>query len=53
MRGDYNISLAGLNPLKLEFVPKTNSVAGNFIQQVTITFQDDRHYIQEIDIRGN
>ena len=51
MQGDYQISLISQQPLKLEFIPKAKSVARNFIQRVTVLFQDDRQYIKEIDIR--
>ena len=50
MQGDYQISLISLQPLKLEFIPKEKSVARNFIQRVTVLFQNDRQYIKEIDI---
>lgn len=50
MQGDYQISLISQQPLKLEFIPKEKSLAANFIQRVTVLFQDDRQYIKEIDI---
>jgi outer membrane lipoprotein-sorting protein len=50
MRGDYQIKLTGQQPLKLEFTPKETSLARNFIQQVTVLFQANQQYIQEIDI---
>ena len=50
MQGDYQIRLISQQPLKLEFVPKEKSVPGNFIQQVTVLFQDDQQYIKEIEI---
>jgi outer membrane lipoprotein-sorting protein len=50
MQGDYQISLITKNPLKLEFIPKEKSVAANFIQRVSVLFQDDQQYIKEIDI---
>jgi len=50
MRGEYQISLISKNPLKLEFIPKEKSMAGNFIQRVTVLFQDDQQYIKEIGI---
>lgn len=51
MEGDYHIRLLNKNPLKLEFTPKDTSMAHNFIQVVTVSFQEDQHYIDEIDIR--
>ena len=51
MQGDYRISLISQQPLKLEFIPKEKSMAANFIQQVTVLFQDEQQYIKEIDIR--
>jgi len=50
MQGDYQISLISQQPLKLEFIPKEKSVAANFIQRVTVLFQDDQQYIKEINI---
>jgi len=50
MQGDYRISLISQQPLKLEFIPKEKSVAGNFIQRVTVLFQPDQQYIKEINI---
>lgn len=50
MQGDYQIRLISQQPLKLEFVPKESSVARNFIQRVTVLFQDNQEYIKEIDI---
>ena len=50
MRGDYQISLISQPPLKLEFIPKETSLAANFIQRVTVLFQDDQQYIKEISI---
>ena len=59
LRGSAGVSPASVkrrvatrkNPLKLEFTPKDSSPARKFIQSVTITFQDDLHYIDQIDIR--
>ncbi|MFH0917694.1 MAG: outer membrane lipoprotein carrier protein LolA [Candidatus Omnitrophota bacterium] len=50
MQGDYQINLISQQPLKLEFIPKEKSVAANFIQRVTVLFQDDQKYIKEISI---
>jgi outer membrane lipoprotein-sorting protein len=50
MQGDYQISLISQQPLKLEFIPKEKSAAANFIQRVTVLFQDDQQYIKELDI---
>jgi outer membrane lipoprotein-sorting protein len=50
MQGDYQINLISQQPLKLEFIPKEKSLPGNFIQQVTVLFQDDQQYIKEISI---
>jgi outer membrane lipoprotein-sorting protein len=50
MQGDYQISLISQQPLKLEFIPKEKSMARNFIQRVTVLFQDDQQYIKEINI---
>jgi len=50
MQGDYQIRLISQQPLKLEFIPKQSSVARNFIQRVTVLFQDNQEYIKEIDI---
>ena len=51
MQGDYQINLISTQPLKLEFIPKEKSVAANFIQRVTVLFQDDQQYIKELDIQ--
>lgn len=50
MQGDYQIRLVSQQPLKLEFTPKESSITRNFIQRVTVLFQDDQEYIKEIDI---
>ena len=50
MQGDYQISLISKQPLKLEFIPKDKSISANFIQRVTVLFQDNQQYIQEINI---
>ena len=51
MQGDYQINLISTQPLKLEFIPKEKSVAANFIQRVSVLFQDDQQYIKELDIQ--
>ena len=50
MQGDYQISLISRRPLKLGFIPKEKSLASSFIQEVTVLFQADQQYIQEISI---
>jgi outer membrane lipoprotein-sorting protein len=50
MKGDYNIALISQQPLKLEFIPKEKSMVRNFIQHVTVLFQNDQQYIKEIII---
>lgn len=51
MQGDYDISLLSRKPLKLEFTPRATSLAANFIQSVTMSFQDDLYYLSEINIQ--
>ena len=50
MQGDYRISLISQQPLQLEFIPKEKSLPANFIQRVTVIFQDDQQYIKKINI---
>lgn len=51
MQGNYDISLLGVHPLSLEFIPKDASVTRNFIKRVVVTFRDDQQYIKNIDIQ--
>jgi outer membrane lipoprotein-sorting protein len=50
MQGDYQINLVAQSPLALEFIPKEQSMAANFIRRVTVTFQSDRQYLKKIEI---
>lgn len=50
MQGDYQINLIRQQPLELEFIPKEKSLPANFIQRVTVLFQDDQQYIKKINI---
>jgi outer membrane lipoprotein-sorting protein len=56
--GEYG-SLLGANtvrvqkrsPLTLEFVPRESNIAKKVIRSITITFRDDRKYLQQIRIQ--
>lgn len=50
MEKDYHIKLIGQQPIELEFTPRENAVAANFIQKVTVLFQADGQYIKLITI---
>jgi outer membrane lipoprotein-sorting protein len=50
MQQDYIITLVSEKPAILEFSPKANSAAGNFIKRVAVEFQDDLRYLKEINI---
>ena len=51
MQDNYEISLLSEHPVSLEFIPRNNSMTRNFIKRVVVTFQEDQHYIKEIDIQ--
>ena len=50
MAGEYTITQIAAHPMALQFVPKENAVARNFIFRVTIYFQDDVRYLKELRI---
>jgi outer membrane lipoprotein carrier protein len=50
MQGDYTIVAVSKRPLVLEFTPKENALARNFITRVTVSFQDDSRYLKELRI---
>ncbi len=50
MQGEYYINLISQQPLTLEFIPQEKSAARNFIHKVTVIFQADQEYINEISI---
>lgn len=50
MQKDYNIRVISDAPVVLEFIPKPDSMAVNFIEKVTVSFQKDRKYIDRIFI---
>lgn len=49
--GSNDVRLVQQTPLVLEFTPKANSLAGKAIRSITVTFRDDRKYLQQIRIR--
>lgn len=51
MQKDYDILILSRKPLKLEFTPRITSLAANFIQNVTMSFQDDLYYLSQINIQ--
>ena len=50
MLDNYKITLTTEHPITLEFVPLENSVSHNFINRVTVLFQNDERYIKEVHI---
>ena len=50
MLGDYKIRIISQKPLSLEFIPNNNAISSNFINRVTITFQDELQYVKNIFI---
>jgi outer membrane lipoprotein-sorting protein len=50
MLDEYKITQIAEHPLALEFVPLEGSAPHNFIERVTIFFQDDERYISEVRI---
>jgi outer membrane lipoprotein-sorting protein len=53
MQSDYDITLVSEAPTILEFLPKENSGAKNFIKRVIVQFQDDLRYLKQINIEEN
>lgn len=56
--GDYGellnsntVRILGESPLTLEFIPKENNPGKNIIDHVSITFRDDRKYLEQIRIQ--
>jgi len=50
MLTDYKINLLSKSPIVLEFIPKDNSPACNFIERVVVRFKGDEVYIGNISI---
>ena len=50
MLSDYKITLTTEHPITLEFVPLETSLTRNFINRVTVLFQNDERYIKEVNI---
>ncbi|NQU74302.1 MAG: outer membrane lipoprotein carrier protein LolA [Candidatus Omnitrophica bacterium] len=51
MLNDYKITLTTKQPISLEFIPLKGSVSRNFIERVSVLFQDDAHYIKKVHIK--
>ncbi|TLM65520.1 MAG: outer membrane lipoprotein carrier protein LolA [Deltaproteobacteria bacterium] len=49
--GSNDVRLVQTAPLVLEFTPKANSLAVKAIRSITVTFRDDRKYLQQIRIQ--
>jgi outer membrane lipoprotein-sorting protein len=50
LTSEYVISIKSQSPVVLEFVPKKENVAGNYIRSVTVSFRKDEKYINSIRV---
>lgn len=49
--GSNDVRLVQKAPLVLEFTPKDNNISKKAISRITVTFRDDRKYLQQIRIQ--
>jgi outer membrane lipoprotein-sorting protein len=47
---DYDLKVISHQPLKMEFVPKPESLSGKAVKRVAVSVRDDRKYVEEIEI---
>jgi len=47
---DYDLKVLSRQPLKMEFIPKPDSLSGKAIKRVSVSVRDDRKYVEEIGI---
>jgi len=51
MLKEYHIKIINQSPIVLQFIPHKTVVAGNLIESITISFQEDERYIRQIEIK--
>lgn len=47
---DYQVTLLNEAPIRLRFHPRQSSLATEFVQSITVTFDGDARYIQKFDL---
>ncbi len=45
---DYTVSVKKTHPLEIEFIPRESSNVKKIIKTITITFREDRKYLQKV-----